>query len=270
MTPIDLAAMPVAAIAAALGLIGLCIGSFLNVCIYRIPLEQSVVHPPSRCTRCGKTLRWYHNVPVLSWLVLRGRCGFCGAPVSVRYPAVELLTGVVFALHAFVFEPGPLLLVRLVFAAVLIVLAFIDIDHRILPDSMTLTGIPLGIAASVWLPPGWRDVADWRRARRRQPVAHRGGLLSLAQGRGHGHGRREDAGDDRRRARLARGDRDAGPQLVQRRAGRGRHADAYQGRHAYALPFGTFLSLAALAASLVGEPLVTWYLSFYPVGAGDG
>ncbi len=75
----------------------------------------------------------------------------------MRYPAVELLTGVVFALHAFVFEPGPLLLVRLVFAAVLIVLAFIDIDHRILPDSMTLTGIPLGVLASVWLPPGWRD-----------------------------------------------------------------------------------------------------------------
>ena len=75
----------------------------------------------------------------------------------MRYPAVELLTGVVFALHAFVFEPGPLLLVRLVFAAVLIVLAFIDIDHRILPDSMTLTGIPLGVLASFWLPPGWRD-----------------------------------------------------------------------------------------------------------------
>ena len=68
VTPIDLAAMPVAAIAAALGLIGLCIGSFLNVCIYRIPLEQSIVHPPSRCMRCGKALRWYHNVPVLSWL----------------------------------------------------------------------------------------------------------------------------------------------------------------------------------------------------------
>ena len=102
---------------------------------------------------CGQALRWYRNVPVVSWLLLRGRCAFCGAPVSARYPAVELLTGVVFALHAFVFEPGPLLLVRLVFAAVLIVLAFIDIDHRILPDSMTLTGIPLGVLASVWLPP---------------------------------------------------------------------------------------------------------------------
>ena len=117
--------------------------------------------------RCGTALRWYHNVPVVSWLLLRGRCAFCGEPVSARYPSVELLTGVVFALHAFVFEPGPLLLVRLVFAAVLIVLAFIDIDHRILPDSMTLTGIPLGVLASFWLPPGLARFADRRRARRR-------------------------------------------------------------------------------------------------------
>ena len=104
--------------------------------------------------RCGTALRWYHNVPVVSWVLLRGRCAFCGAPVSARYPSIELLTGIVFALHAFVFEPGPLLLVRLVFAAVLIVLAFIDIDHRILPDSMTLTGIPLGVLASVSAPAG--------------------------------------------------------------------------------------------------------------------
>jgi leader peptidase (prepilin peptidase)/N-methyltransferase len=264
VTPIDLAAMPVAAIAVALGLIGLCIGSFLNVCIFRIPLEQSVVHPPSRCMRCGKTLRWYHNVPVVSWLVLRGRCGFCGAPVSARYPAVELLTGAVFALHAFVFEPGPLLLVRLVFAAVLIVLAFIDIDHRILPDSMTLTGIPLGIAASVWLPPGWRASLIG--------VALGGGSLWLIA-EGYYRWRKVEGmgmGDVKMLAMIGAvlGWRAVIVTLVLSSCSGAlvgaalltRTKDGMQ----YALPFGTFLSLAALAASLVGEPLVTWYLAFYP------
>jgi leader peptidase (prepilin peptidase) / N-methyltransferase len=264
VTAIDLAAMPVAAIAAALGLIGLCIGSFLNVCIYRIPLEQSVVHPPSRCMQCGKTLRWYHNVPVLSWLVLRGRCGFCRTPVSVRYPAVELLTGVVFALHAFVFEPGPLLLVRLVFAAVLIVLAFIDIDHRILPDSMTLTGIPLGVLASVWLPPGWRDSLIG--------VALGGGSLWLIAEAYYRWRRVEGMGmgDVKMLAMIGAvlGWRAVIVTLVLSSCsgalvGAAMMSSQKDGMR-YALPFGTFLSVGALAASLVGEPILTWYLSFYP------
>src|SRR5262245_17373545 len=142
---------------AALALIGLTIGSFLNVCIYRIPRGESVVSPPSRCTSCGKRLAAWHNVPVLSWLVLRGRCAYCRTPVSARYPAIEALTGVVFALHGLVFEPGPLLVVRLAFAAALIVLAFIDLDHRILPNPITLGGVVAGFAASLFLPPGWRD-----------------------------------------------------------------------------------------------------------------
>jgi leader peptidase (prepilin peptidase) / N-methyltransferase len=264
VTPIDLAGMPVAAIAVALGLIGLCIGSFLNVCIFRIPLGQSIVHPPSRCMGCGQALRWYHNVPVVSWLLLRGRCAFCGAGVSARYPAVELLTGVVFALHAFVFEPGPLLLVRLAFAAVLIVLAFIDIDHRILPDAMTLTGIPLGVLASVWLPPGWRDSLIG--------VALGGGSLWLIA-EGYYRWRKVEGmgmGDVKMLGMIGAvlGWRAVIVTLVlsscsgalvgvlmMRRTSEGAR---------YALPFGTFLSAGALAASLVGEPLMAWYLSFYP------
>jgi leader peptidase (prepilin peptidase) / N-methyltransferase len=264
VTVIDLAAMPVAAIAVALGLIGLCIGSFLNVCIFRIPLEQSVVHPPSRCMQCGKTLRWYHNVPVVSWLVLRGRCGFCGTAVSARYPAVELLTGVVFALHAFVFEPGPLLLVRLVFAAVLIVLAFIDIDHRILPDSLTLTGIPLGVLASVWLPPGWRDSLIG-------VVLGGGSLWLIAEG--YYRWRKVEGmgmGDVKMLAMIGAvlGWRAVIVTLILSSCSGALVGAVVMTRSKdgmrYALPFGTFLSLGALAASLVGEPLVTWYLSFYP------
>ncbi len=264
MTAIDLAAMPVAAIAVALGLIGLAIGSFLNVCIYRIPLGQSIVYPASRCMRCGRELRWYHNVPVVSWLLLRGRCAFCAAPVSARYPAVELLTGVVFALHAFVFEPGPLLLVRLAFAAVLIVLAFIDIDHRILPDSMTLTGIPLGVLASVWLPPGLRDSLIG--------VALGGGslwLIAEAYYRWR-HVEGMGMGDVKMLAMIGAvlGWRAVVVTLVLSSCSGALVGAALMSRARegirYALPFGTFLSFGALVASLVGEPLVTWYLSFYP------
>ena len=247
-----------------LGLFGLAIGSFLNVCIYRIPLGQSIVHPPSRCTGCGQALRWHHNVPVASWLLLRGRCAFCGAGISARYPAVELLTGVVFALHAWVFEPGPLLLVRLAFAAVLIVLAFIDIDHRILPDSMTLTGIPLGVLASVWLPPGWRDSLIG--------VALGGGILWLIAEAYYRwrHVEGMGMGDVKMLAMIGAvlGWRAVIVTLVLSSfsgalVGVLMMSRAKDGMR-YALPFGTFLSLGALVASLVGEPLVAWYVSFYP------
>ena len=247
-----------------LGLFGLAIGSFLNVCIYRIPLGQSIVHPPSRCTGCGQALRWHHNVPVASWLLLRGRCAFCGAGISARYPAVELLTGVVFALHALVFEPGPLLLVRLAFAAVLIVLAFIDIDHRILPDSMTLTGIPLGVLASVWLPPGWRDSLIG--------VALGGGILWLIAEAYYRwrHVEGMGMGDVKMLAMIGAvlGWRAVIVALVLSSfsgalVGVLMMSRAKDGMR-YALPYGTFLSLGALVASLVGEPLVAWYVSFYP------
>jgi leader peptidase (prepilin peptidase)/N-methyltransferase len=261
---IDVAALPVWVIAVVLGLFGLTIGSFLNVCIYRIPQGLSIVSPPSRCGSCGKPLRWYHNVPVVSWLVLRGRCGFCGARISARYPAIELLTGVVFALHAFVFAPGPLLLVRLAFAAVLIVLAFIDVDHRILPDSMTLTGIPLGFLASVFLPPGWQASLIG--------ILVGGGSLWLIAEAYYQWRRIEGMGmgDVKMLAMIGAvlGWRAVVVTLVLSSfsgalVGAVLMTRAKDGMK-YALPFGTFLSAGALAASLVGEPLVEWYLSFYP------
>jgi leader peptidase (prepilin peptidase)/N-methyltransferase len=261
---IVLTELPVAVIAAVLGLFGLAIGSFLNVCIYRIPQGLSIVTPPSRCGSCGQQLRWYHNIPVVSWLALRGRCGFCGARISARYPAIELLTGVVFALHAFVFAPGPLLAVRLLFAAVLIVLAFIDIDHRILPDSMTLTGIPLGFLASVFLPPGWQASLVG--------ILLGGGSLWLIAEAYYRWRKIEGMGmgDVKMLAMIGAvlGWRAVVVTLVLASCsgalvGAVLMTRAKDGMK-YALPFGTFLSAGALAASLAGEPLVDWYLSFYP------
>src|SRR6188768_2274734 len=132
-------------------LFGLAIGSFLNVCIARLPLEESVVHPRSRCPQCRKLIAWYDNFPVLSYVILGGKCRNCKKPISARYPGIELLTGVIGALlylkFGLTFEWG----VFLVFSAALVTLAFIDIDHRILPDPITLHGIWIGIVVSVIL-----------------------------------------------------------------------------------------------------------------------
>jgi len=133
---------------------GLCIGSFLNVCIHRLPRGESVVSPGSRCGACGVAIRWYDNVPVVSYLMLGGQCRACGAAFSPRYLVVELITAAVFAITAVMFEPGPLLAVRLVFAAMLVALFFIDLEHQLLPDVITLPGVAMGLAASVWLDPG--------------------------------------------------------------------------------------------------------------------
>ncbi len=131
---------------------GLCIGSFLNVCIYRIPESKSIVSPPSSCPQCGYRIRHYDNIPVISYLLLRGKCRQCRVPISFRYPMVELLTGF-FALWVyFRFGLSPEALVRFVFISVLLVITFIDIDHRIIPDVISMPGIPLFFLASFAVP----------------------------------------------------------------------------------------------------------------------
>lgn len=129
-------------------LIGMCIGSFLNVCIYRLPLGHSIVSPPSSCPVCKTSIKWHDNVPVFSYILLRGRCRGCKTPISVRYPMVELLTGL-FALITWM-EFGWTLsaLIFFFFITALLVITFIDIDHRIIPDVISLPGIPVGFAAS--------------------------------------------------------------------------------------------------------------------------
>ncbi len=134
---------------------GLVIGSFLNVCIYRLPLGESIAWPGSRCTSCGRALSWFENLPVLSWVALRGRCRTCGAPISWMYPAVELTTGVLFVITYLTYGWTPLLAVRLVFGCAMIVLFAIDFIHQILPNVITLPGIVIGFVASFFLPPGW-------------------------------------------------------------------------------------------------------------------
>ncbi len=129
-------------------LFGLLIGSFLNVCIFRMPQERSVITPRSRCPGCGKQLRWWHNIPVLSFLLLRGRCVFCGKPISWQYPLVEALTSGSLVLVVLEFGLSWTAALNGLFFCMLIVLVFIDLSERILPDPITIGGTVLGFLLS--------------------------------------------------------------------------------------------------------------------------
>jgi leader peptidase (prepilin peptidase) / N-methyltransferase len=145
--------LPTAFFVAAVAGVGAIIGSFLNVVIHRVPREESIAFPASHCPSCGTAIRPYDNIPVISWAVLRGRCRSCRVPISARYPAVELLTAVLFAL-TFWLRSGPTLSLPfdLAFVAALVALAFIDAEHMILPNAITYPGIALAFVARAVVP----------------------------------------------------------------------------------------------------------------------
>ena len=245
------------------GLVGLVTGSFLNVCIHRLPRRLSVASPGSRCGSCETPIAWRDNVPVLSYVLLGGRCRHCGAGFSIVYPLVELLTMGLFLVHFWVFGATALGVVRVTFACAMVVLFFIDLEHQILPNVVTLPGIVAGLAASVFLPPGlflsvlgallgggvlWAIAETYVRVRGIEGMgmgdvkmlgmigAFLGApLMALTLVLASFAGALAGVG-----LMLAgRGD-------LQRR-----------------LPFGTFLAAAALFASLWGQPIVDWYAGFY-------
>lgn len=133
-------------------LFGISIGSFLNVCIYRMGREQSIVKPGSRCPHCQKPIRWYDNIPLLSFLVLRGRCRACGAKISFRYLLVELLTGLMFLAFYSRFGFSAKFFAYALFISGLIVATFVDFDFQIIPDEISLGGIVCGLAFSFFFP----------------------------------------------------------------------------------------------------------------------
>lgn len=131
---------------------GALIGSFLNVCILRMPRNESIVLPASHCFACHKVIAWYDNIPIASYFILRGRCRHCGAVFSMRYALVEALTGLLFALTFGYFGLKPVAFVYVFLIAALIVETFIDLDHQIIPDEITLPGIVIGLLLSVLIP----------------------------------------------------------------------------------------------------------------------
>lgn len=134
-------------------LLGLCIGSFLNVVAYRVPRGESVVAPPSRCTHCGEQVRPYDLIPVISYVILRGRCRSCGMPIAARYPLVELLTSAAFAAVAWNMPWNGEAIVGALLSSVLIAVAVIDIDWRIIPNRIVAWGMGLGLFMRCFIHP---------------------------------------------------------------------------------------------------------------------
>lgn len=129
-------------------LLGLALGSFMNVCIYRIPLKKSIIHPPSSCPNCGKKIRFYDNIPLVSYLLLLGKCRYCRHPISWRYPTVEVLTGFL-SLALFIrYGLSYQYILYFLFTASLVTISFIDLHHQIIPDVLSLPGIGLGLATA--------------------------------------------------------------------------------------------------------------------------
>jgi len=245
------------------GLFGLLIGSFLNVVIYRLPRGQSLVTPPSTCPGCGSRIRPIDNIPVLSWILLGGKCHKCGAPISIQYPIVELATGLLFLLVAWLTPAGPLLAARLLFVVILVVLFGIDLHHQILPNVITLPGIAIGFLFSLVTPPGWMNSLIG--------IALGGGVL-YAIAAAYYAVRREEGlgmGDVKMLAMIGAF---LGWKAVLVTLILSSFAGALvgigiialsRGSMRLALPFGTFLAVGAIAAMIVGEPLVAWYSGFF-------
>ncbi len=254
---------------------GLLIGSFLNVCIFRLPRDLSVVRPRSFCPGCEKMIAWYDNIPVLSYLMLRGRCRHCKERIPLRYPLVELSTAAAFAVCVAALGPTPEALKFCLFSAILITLIFSDMEERILPDEFTIGGVALGLVLSAFVPvdrnglahfllppslgPRWLSVGEaalgagfasgsiWFVGWAYQKLRHREGL---------------GFGDVKMIAMIGAflGLRSALLTLISASLfgavggliyiyARGKDASTYE------LPFGSFLGMAALAVAMFGEVL---------------
>ena len=247
-----------------IAIVGLVVGSFLNVCIGRLPLGESVAFPRSRCPSCRRPIAWYDNLPVLSYVVLGGRCRSCQASISIRYPLVEIATAVLFVIAGFFFAPDlPLLTVRLIFTAALVVLFGTDLETQRLPNVITLPGIVVGLAFSLLLPPGIRSAVIG--------VLVGGGILWLIGEAYYRYAGEEGmgGGDVKMLAMIGAflGWKLAVLTLVfSSLAGSIVGLIVLASRRGgmkYALPYGTFLAIAALVASLFGDQIVAWYTGLY-------
>ena len=244
-------------------LFGALVGSFLNVCIYRLPIDKSIVFPPSACESCKRELSWYENLPIVSWVVLGARCRTCNTRLSFKHPLIEALTAAMFGAAAWYYGPSALLASRLVFGCALIVLFAIDLEHHLLPNVVTLPGIAVGLAFSFVTEPGW--FASLIGA-----VVGGGTLWLIAEA--YYRVRHEDGlgmGDVKMLAMIGAF---IGWQLTLVTLMMASFAGALvglvvialrKGDMKYALPFGTFLALGAALAVTVGPGLVGWYLGFY-------
>lgn len=244
---------------------GTCIGSFLNVVICRMPAGQSIVSPPSHCPTCNHAIPFYFNLPIISFLLLKGKCGFCNAPISIRYPLVELITGLL-AIGLFLkFGLTPAALFYFMFSAVLIAISFIDFDHQIIPDKLSLPGILIFSTSCLFLPQMRFVSVIWG-------IIAGGGILYIVA-LCYSHIRKHQGmggGDIKLLAMIgaATGVKGVfftlftgsvfgtvGGVVAMAAVGKSQRRQAK-------IPFGPFLSLGAILYIFWGEPIIRWYISF--------
>jgi leader peptidase (prepilin peptidase) / N-methyltransferase len=279
--------LPGPLIAGAVFLLGLLIGSFLNVCIVRIPAGKSIVLPASACPNCGAAIKPYDNIPVVSYLLLRGKCRGCQTKISWMYPVVELLNGALYLLCYLAFGMTLETLKWAIFASLLVVLVFTDLRERILPDVINFTGFAIALLLSLFLPPA-DGTAQWLAARYfafppPMPVVS---LADAIFGAAFGSGILWIISEGyfrlRKREGMGLGDVKmmlmAGAFLGLKRTvltillgsvlgsviGVAFIAIRRKGTD-YELPFGTFLGAGALIVVFYGTPFVNWYMSLLRV-----
>jgi leader peptidase (prepilin peptidase)/N-methyltransferase len=240
--------------------VGLVVGSFANVVIHRLPQGRSVVRPGSACPGCGSPIRWWDNIPVLSWIALRARCRRCGIHISARYPLVELANGLLYLAAARSLPPGAQAVATMAFVTALLVLSLIDLDHHLLPDAITLPFIAIGVLAS--LLPGPPSPLE-------SALSAAGGFLAFAAiARAAEWHYGEEA--------LGQGDWKMAAMLgaflgwrallvtvffaclVGAVVGLGLIAVGRGSRRSH-VPLGTFLGLAGIAAVFAAGPFIAWY-----------
>ena len=237
------------------GLFGLLIGSFLNVVIHRLPRGESLVRPGSRCPSCEREIAPYDNLPVVSWVLLRGRCRHCGETISARYPAVEALTGATFAAVVLARGAGDDLWMQLPFAAVLIAVAFIDLDHRIIPNRILAPAAIYGVAAAALVRTG--DLPELLIAGAAAFLALL--LTALAYPAGMGMGDVKLAGVMGLYLGIAVIPALLAAFLAGTLVGLAMIAREGAGARKEGVPFGPFLALGGLIGLLAGPELVDWY-----------
>lgn len=244
--------------------LGSVVGSFLNVCIYRIPAGQSIVSPPSACPNCGTGIRWFQNIPILSYLFLAGRCAQCKVAISPRYPLIELLNGMLFVLVLYAFGFSWATLIYWLFVAALVVITFIDLDHQIIPDVISLPGIVIGFGCAFFIPwIGWQGSLLGILLGGGLLLAIAWGYQLLAKREGMG------GGDIKLLAMIGAflGWQAVLPIVfISSLAGSliGVPVMLLQKKNSkLALPFGPFLALAAVVYLLYGAQILQWYFSFF-------
>ncbi len=242
---------------------GLIAGSFLNVCIVRLPEEESIIRPGSHCRSCNKEIPWYHNIPLLSYAILRGRCHWCSAPISLRYPLVELTTAVLFALLAERGFPPRELCIYLAFCSALIVITFIDIRYLIIPDAISIPSIL--VAPGLAYVAGHLSVTDSLIG-----IAGGGGLLWLFAWLYEISRKQEGMGfgDVKLLAMIGGVEGWQGAffsifagALAGSLVGISLLA-ARRGKRDTAIPFGPFLAFGAITYLLAGDEIIAWYFGF--------